>query len=184
MRRVGQLMRHINDYGLAQRVQTLDLDDALSRPVAGTRLNASYQKLKNAESILILARSVDNAYDILYRVKKYQIFDEDALSAEFENDDPNGSSVSRVRNSLQNIGVLIKNDEVDGVWNIAQNNESNEFLDDVLKVLANTRSNLGDNIEINKILEGRFPDNEDDMKRSFKYIEMDLLDFIDKDRKQ
>jgi hypothetical protein len=57
-------------------------------------------------------------------------------------------------------------------------------LGDVLSVLANARKNLGDNIEMNKELEGAFPDNEADMKKSFKYIDTDLLYFIDREIKQ
>jgi hypothetical protein len=171
MRLVGSLMRRIDALGISQRVQTLELEDALSRPISGTRLNLNYQKLNNAQSFLIFARSVPETPDIVYKVKTEQLFDEDVLSSEF---DPR--SVSKVKNSLQNIGVLIEENESEGIWKVAQNNESNLFLDDVLKVLANTRSVLGENIEINRKLEEFFPDNEADIRRNFKEIEKDFLE--------
>ncbi|MFZ2471654.1 MAG: hypothetical protein WAW52_06885 [Methanothrix sp.] len=177
MRLVGNLMRRIDALGLAQRIQTLELDDALSRPISGTRLNSNYSKLNNAQSMLIFARSITETPDILYKVRKQQVFNEGELSAEF---DP--SSVSKVRNSLQNIGVLIEEDEAEGIWKVAQNNESNAFLDDVLKVLANTRSILGENLEINKRLEDFFPDNEEDTNKNLKELEKDFLK-VDLDKK-
>lgn len=170
MRLVGNLMRRIDALGLAQRIQTLELDDALSRPISGTRLNSNYSKLNNAQSMLIFARSVTETPDILYKVRKQQIFNEGDLSGEF---DP--SSVSKVRNSLQNIGVLIEEDEAEGIWKVAQNNESNAFLDDVLKVLGNTRTVLGENLDINRKLEEFFPDNEEDTNRNIKEIEKEFL---------
>lgn len=174
MRLVGSLMRRIDALGISHTVQTLELEDALSRPISGTKLNLNYQKLNNAQSFLIFARSIPEAPDIVYKVKTDQVFDENALSGEF---DPR--SVSKVKNSLQNIGVLIEGDKSEGIWRIAQNNESNLFLDDVLKVIANTRSVLGENIEINKKLEEFFPDNEEDIRRNFKEIEKDFLDNVE-----
>lgn len=179
-RQIGPLMRHIDKLGLAQKVQTLDLDDALSRPTSGTRLNSNYSKLSNAQSILIMARSVPEAYAILVRVAKDKIFDQDALTSEF---DPDGSSVNKVRNSLQNIGVLIE-DEEDGIWQVAQDNESEEFLDDVIKVLSNTRSILGESIDISKKLENAIPSDESEIRQTCKAIETDLLDFFDQEEKK
>jgi len=176
MRLVGNLMRRIDALGLAQRIQTLELDDALSRPISGTRLNSNYSKLNNAQSMLIFARSVTETPNILYTVKKQQVFNEGELSAEF---DP--SSVSKVRNSLRNIGVLIEEDEAEGMWKVAQNNESNAFLDDVLKVLANTRTVYGENLDINKRLEDFFPDNEEDTNRNLRELEKDFLE-VDLDK--
>jgi hypothetical protein len=174
MRLVGSLMRRIDALGISQRVQTLELEDALSRPISGTKLNLNYQKLNNAQSFLIFARSVPETPDIVHKVKTDQVFDEDALSGEF---DPR--SVSKVKNSLQNIGVLIEEDGSEGMWSVAQNNESDLFLEDFLRVSANTRSLLGDNIEINRKLEEFFPDNEEDIKRNFKGIEKDFLENVE-----
>lgn len=174
MRLVGSLMRRIDALGISQRVQTLELEDALSRPISGTRLNLNYQKLNNAQSFLIFARSVPETPEIVHRVQCDQVFNEDALSGEF---DPR--SVSKVKNSLQNIGVLIEEDGSEGMWSVAQNNESNLFLEDFLRVSANTRSILGDNIEINRKLEEFFPDTEADINRNFKEIEKDFLDNIE-----
>jgi hypothetical protein len=179
-RQIGPLMRHIDKLGLAQKVQTLELDDALSRPTSGTRLNSNYAKLNNAQSILIMARSVPEAYAILVRVARDKIFDQDALTSEF---DPDGSSVNKVRNSLQNIGVLIEDDE-DGIWRVAQGNESEEFLDDVIKVLSNTRSILGEGIDISKKLENAIPSDESEIRQTCKAIETDLLDFFDQEERK
>lgn len=170
MRLVNNLMRRIDALGLAQRIQTLELDDALSRPISGTRLNSNYSKLNNAQSMLIFARSVTETPGILYKVRSQQTFDEGELSSEF---DP--SSVTKVKNSLINIGVLIEEDEAEGIWNVAQGNESNAFLDDVLKVLAKTRTVLGEDLDINKRLEEYFPDNEEDTNRNLKELENDFL---------
>jgi hypothetical protein len=178
-RQIGPLMRHIDKLGLAQKVQTLELDDALSRPTSGTRLNSNYSKLNNGQSILIMARSVPEAYGILVKVAKDRMFDHDKLTSEFDPDD--GSSVNKVRNSLQNIGVLIEDDKEDGIWRVAQDNESDEFLEDVIKVLSHTRSILGESIDISKKLENAIPDDEKEIRQTCKAIETDLLDFFDQE---
>ena len=177
-RQIGPLMRHIDKLGLAQKVQTLELDDALSRPTSGTRLNSNYSKLNNGQSILIMARSVPEAYGVLVRVARDRMFDQDKLTSEF---DPDGSSVNKVRNSLQNIGVLIEDDKEDGIWRVAQDNESDEFLEDVIKVLSHTRSILGESIDISKKLENAIPDDEKEIRQTCKAIETDLLDFFDQE---
>jgi len=180
-RQIGPLMRHIDKLGLAQKVQTLELDDALSRPTSGTRLNSNYSKLNNAQSILIMARSVPEAYAILVKVSKDKIFDQDELTSEF---DPDGSSVNKVRNSLQNIGVLIEDDKEDGIWQVAKDNESEEFLVDVIKVLSHTRSILGESIDLSKKLENAIPSDESEIRQTCKAIETDLLDFFDQEEKK
>ena len=181
-RQVGPLMRRLNKLGLAQRIQTLELEDALSRPIGGTRLNSNYSKLNNGQSILLLARSIPNAHSILDQVKKQNLFDEDELASEF---DPDGEGyVDKVKNSLINIGVLIEADDVGGVWKVAEDNESGEFLDDVLKVISRTRSILGENIEIYKKLENAIPDNDEEIRQTCEQIQTDLMQFIDEESRK
>lgn len=88
-----------------------------------------------------------------------------------------------MRNSLQNIGVLIE-DEEDGIWQVAQDNESEEFLDDVIKVLSNTRIILRESIDLSKKLENAIPSGESEIRQTCKAIETDLLDFFDREKRE
>ncbi len=45
----------------------------------------------------------------------------------------------------------------------------------MLKVLGNTRTVLGENLDINRKLEEFFPDNEEDTNRNIKEIEKEFL---------
>jgi len=170
MRLVNRLIRRVDGIGLAQRSHTLEMEDALSRPI-DTKIPLNYIQLKNAEAMLTLCRSVPESATILEKLRNDKIIDEDCLIEEFD-----ASSVGKVRNALAEIGVINEQSLIDDVWEITPNKESEDFLLEVLTIAANSRRILGENIEINRKLEDYFKDvNEDRLVKTAESVEKDFL---------
>ena len=177
----NQLIRRIDSIGIAQRTQTLELEDALSRPISGTRLNSNYKQLNNAQSLLILIRSVPEAIELIHKLHKDGKIDEDELINEF---DP--MSVGKVRNALENIGVIhqVPSIEDECIYEIVPNKECDEFLSDVLTVSAHSRRLLGEEIDINKKLEESFRKCDDEtLKKQTKQITLDFMKIVDEENR-
>ncbi len=171
MRMVNRLIRRVDAIGIAQRSHTLELEDALSRPIE-TKITLNYHQLKDAEAMLTLCRSVPESVDILEKLRSEQIIDEESLIGEF---DP--SSVGKVRNALSQIGVITELNLANDIWEIAPNKEGEDFLLEILTIAANSRRILGENIEINKKLEDFFKDvDEARLEKTAKEVEKDFLD--------
>lgn len=161
-KKTNRLIRRINTLGLAQRVPNIDFDDGLSRATSGTKLNSNYKELSNAQSILLLTRSYQEAIPILYKLQKRGSINEDELIEEF---DP--ATVSKVIHMLNKIGAIrpLKSSN-DDTYEIVPYKECDEFLADVLAVSANTRRILGDEISIQRTLEEYFKNYDDEKMKS------------------
>lgn len=174
MRMVNRFIRRVDSLGLAQRSHTLELEDALSRPIE-TKIASNYHQLYNAETMLTLCRSVPESTEILARLEREKIIVEDSLIDEFD-----AGSVGKVRNSLLQIGVITEQSfDEDGLWEIAPNKESEDFLLEILTINADSRRVLGENIEINKTLEDYFKDVDDArLEKTVKDVEEEFLDEV------
>ncbi len=174
MRMVNRFIRRVDSIGLAQRSHTLDLEDALSRPI-DTKLTFNYHQLNNAEMMLTLCRSVPESTEILARLEREKTIGEDSLINEFD-----AGSVGKVRNSLLQIGVITEQSfDENGLWEITPNKESEDFLLEILTINADSRRVLGENIEINKTLEDCFKNVDDArLEKTAKDVEKDFLDEV------
>jgi len=174
MRMVNRFIRRVDSIGLAQRSHTLDLEDALSRPI-DTKLTFNYHQLNNAEMMLTLCRGVPESTEILARLEREKTIGEDSLINEFD-----AGSVGKVRNSLLQIGVITEQSfDENGLWEITPNKESEDFLLEILTINADSRRVLGENIEINKTLEDCFKNVDDArLEKTAKDVEKDFLDEV------
>lgn len=169
-RMVNRLIRRVDTLGLAQRSHTLDFEDALNRPTE-TKVALNYHKLKDAEMMLTLCRSVPESVDILEKLRTERIIDEDSLISEF---DP--ISVGKVRHALSQIEVIMEQKLSDDIWEIAPNKEGEDFLLEITTIMAKSRRILGENIEVNKKLEDFFKDVDDTrLEKTTKQVEKDFL---------
>ena len=150
-RAVNRLVRSIDHLGIAQRTHTLEMEDALSRAISGTALSMNYNDLNNAQSILILTRSVPESIQMLYKLQSQNAVSEEDLMDEF------GSvPVQRVRNSLKTIGVISEESLYDGVLKLAPFRGYEQFLSDVLAICAHSRHVLEPDYNPDKQLEEQF----------------------------
>ena len=171
MRTVNRLIRRVDNMGLAQRSHTLNLEDALSRPIE-TKVSLNYHQLKSAEMMLTLCRSVPESSEILARLRTKKRLDEDELINEF---DP--GSVGKIRNALSHIGVITEQSLDEGIWEITPNKESEDFLLEIETIMAQSRRVLGENFEIRRTLEEFFKGVDDEkLEKTAKEVEKDFLD--------
>ena len=169
MRIVNRLIRRADSLGIAQRSSTLDLEDALSRPLE-TKITFNYHQLDNAQSILTLCRSVPEATNIIHRLQTEKVVNEGTIINEFD-----AISVGRVRNALIKIGILLEDTE--DQWELAPNKEADDFLLEVLSLSGNSRRILGDEIDINHKLAEYFKEVDDSkLQRVKEEAEKDYLD--------
>jgi len=133
-RLVNRLIRNISNMGLAQKTRTFQMEDALSRPTSGTLLNMNYYEFNNATDTLRLIRSVPDSRTILERLRQQNTLSEDVLLDEYE-----VSVVQSVRNTLDSVGLINKDELSEGILHISPNKNGERFLFDVLAVAANSR---------------------------------------------
>ena len=169
-RAVNRLMRTINNIGISDKTYTLDMEDALSRPTSGTLLNMNYHELNNAQAILVLTRSIPTSIDILYKLQQQSNISEEELMDEF-----GISSVQKVRNTLQKIGVISNESLYDGNLELVPFRGNQQFLSDVLTVSANSRHVLDPDYDVSKKLEPTFKKiDEDRLQRESKQISLEF----------
>ncbi len=167
---VNRLIRHVDNMGLAQRTRTLQLEDALSRPTSGTLLGLNYYEYNNAADILRLIRSVPESTDILVKIQNRDSVTEDELIDEFE-----VAVVQKVRNSLDQVGLISKDAITEGVLTIAPNKGGKELLSDVLTVAANSRKITGPEYDIKDKLSSFFDKiDEDRVQKEAVQIKLDF----------
>ncbi len=176
-RAVNRLVRSIDHLGIAQRTHTLEMDDALSRATSGTVLNMNYHELNNAQSILVLTRSVPESVEILYKLQSKNEISEEDLMDEF------GSvPVQRVRNSLKTIGVISEESLYDGVLKLAPFRGYEQFLSDVLAVCAHSRHVLGSDYNPDKQLVEQFSGiDERNLQRETEQMKLDFYGIVNEE---
>ena len=174
-RAANRLIRAIDTIGISRRTHTLEMEDALSRPTAGTLLNMGYTELNNAQSALVLTRSVPDATTMLNMLNTKLTLNEDELIEEF-----GIISVQKVRNTLESIGVIKREDSYDGVMNLVPFKGNEKFLSDVLAVSARSRHILDSDDVIDDDLVTVFKDiPESKMKALTEQVTFDYFNNIE-----
>lgn len=131
-----KMFRKTQGLGLAKLTRTLGMEDALSRPIRGSKLTLNYQQLNNAQSILMLCRSIPDSIGILDDLYRNGELLEDDLLTEYSEDT---SVVGATYHHLSEIGVLDQEKINDGVWSVAKNKECEDFLFEVTAIATNSR---------------------------------------------
>lgn len=173
-RAINRLIRSIDHLGIAQRTHTLEMEDALSRATSGTTLNMNYHELNNAQSILVLTRSVPESIEMLYRLQSKNEISEEDLMDEF-----GIVPVQRVRNSLKTIGVITEDALHDGVLKLAPFRGYERFLSDVLAVCAHSRHVLEPDYNPDKQLEEQFRGiDEQNLEKEAQQMKLDFYGIV------
>jgi len=133
-RAIYKMIRRADSLGLAKLTRTLNWDDALIRPIRGSKLAFNYTQLNGAQHILTLTRWVPDSIDILDKLYRMGSVQEDELLNEF-----NPGTVGKTEHILTEIGVLDEDKTKDGLWSIAKNKECEDFLLEVKTIAANSR---------------------------------------------
>lgn len=150
-RLVNNLMRYIDQSGLSQRVFTINKEDALSRPTAGTLINVNYIEFNNAPSLLSSVRSINRGDEILYKIRETQKVNEDELAEEFEL-----IPVQQIKNTLAEIGLVQPDLLSDGIIQLNLNKNTLLFIDDILTILADSRKVIDPDFDITGSLSESF----------------------------
>ncbi|MDP3395666.1 MAG: hypothetical protein Q8S57_03210 [Methanoregula sp.] len=170
---VNQMIRTIDNVGIAHRTYTLEMESALSRPTSGTLIAMNYQELDNAQSILTLMRSVPETNEVLYRLTKESSLSEDDLSGEF-----GVTPAQKIINSLEIIGLIDKEARYDGRVQLVPFKGNQKFLEDVLAVAANSRHVIDPEYDLTEKLKPAF--EKFDPQRFEKEAKQMRLDFFER----
>jgi len=122
-RAIYKMFRRADSLGLSKLTRTLNWEDALIRPIAGSKLTYNFTQLNGAPQILTLTRWVPDSVDILEKLYRAGSIQSDELLNEF-----NPSTVGKIEHVLTEIGVLEADKINEGLWNVAKNKGCEELL--------------------------------------------------------
>lgn len=179
-RRINNLLRSIDNLGIAKRVTTLEMKDALSRITTGTLINMNYRELDNAGQILSLSRELPVTADILNMLNKGTV-NEDDLTNKY----PTGS-VQIIRNYLCKIGLINKAKiYTDGDLELVPFKGNHEFISNVLTECAHSRKVLPPDYDYTNRIKDQFDKVDDErMSKGIKQMKLDFFENVDEEYKK
>lgn len=133
-RAIYRMVRRADSHGLAKLTRTLNWEDALIRPIRGSKIALNYSQLVGAQEVLTLTRRVPDSIDILDKLHSAGSISTDALLDEF-----NPGTVAKTEHILTEVGILDNDELRDGAWSIAKNKECEDFLFEVKTIAVNSR---------------------------------------------
>lgn len=133
-RAIYKMFRRADLLGLSKLTRTLNWEDALIRPIAGSKLTYNFTQLNGAPQILTLTRWVPDSIDILEKLYRAGSMQSDELLNEF-----NPSTVGKIEHLLTEIGVLEADKINEGLWSIAKNKGCEDLLLEVNTLAAKSR---------------------------------------------
>jgi len=133
-RAIYRMLRRADSHGLAKLTRTLNWEDALIRPIRGSKIAFNYTQLNGAQEVLTLTRRVPDSVDILDKLHGGGPISTDDLLDEF-----NPGTVAKTEHILTEVGILDKDNLRDGSWSLAKNKECEDFLFEVKTIAANSR---------------------------------------------
>lgn len=133
-RAIYKMFRRADSLGLSKLTRTLNWEDALIRPIAGSKLTYNFTQLNGAPQILTLTRWVPDSIDILEKLYRAGSMQSDELLNEF-----NPSTVGKIEHVLTEIGVLEADKINEGLWSIAKNKGCEDLLLEVNTLAVKSR---------------------------------------------
>lgn len=133
-RAIYRMLRRADSHGLAKLTRTLNWEDALIRPIRGSKIAFNYAQLNNAQEVLALTRWVPDSIDILDKLHTAGSVSTSDLLDEF-----NPGTVAKTEHILTEVGILDEDKLREGSWSMAQNKECEDFLFDLKTIAVNSR---------------------------------------------
>jgi hypothetical protein len=133
-RAIYRMLRRADSHGLAKLTRTLNWEDALIRPIRGTKIAFNYTQLCGAQEVLTLTRRVPDSIDILDKLHSDGTISIDDILDEF-----NPGTVAKTEHILTEVGILDKDKLRDGSWSLAKNKECEDFLFELKTIAVNSR---------------------------------------------
>ena len=146
-RHARRLMRLSDKIGISNLTHSLDMTDAISRPIPGSLLTRNYVEFNNAPSIMVLTRQEEFATDILNELINSNLISEDDLYDKYPS-----STIQRVSNSLKAIGLLNIEELGNGNLKLAENKGSEDLIHEILTLSANSRRIISPDHSLNDSL--------------------------------
>jgi len=130
---IYKMFRSTDSHGLAKLTRTLNWEDALVRPISGSKLAFNYTHLNCPQELLTLTRRAPESIEILEKLYNKKSVPTDDLLTDFP------GTVSKTEHILREVGVLDEDKLKDGSWCIAKNKECEDFLLEVKTIAARSR---------------------------------------------
>lgn len=179
-RATSHLLRLTDKLGLGKLSCTMDMTDAIVRPMTGTLLNRNYLEFENAASILPIVRYEESAAEILNMlVSKGMVGVDDLYTMELPS-----LTIERVGNALKKIGILDYQGYLEGNYVLVKNKEAEEFLRDVLTVHSGSRRVIPPERDSIPMLDSFKDRNMTDLEKSITKLQAEFGEIQTKDYKQ